>query len=458
MSVVVVGSSLTGLLVSASLSRASVAHTLIGGPPPDDRPRLGESMNEGASALMWRLFGFDATPYLFPKSHISLLHGDLATLTYAANPRRTARSAAFWQRLGLPFVNSYLVHVDRGGLDRALYDFATQQPACRFVRALVTDLELADDRVTALTLDSGERITTTHVFDATGPRALVAEAAGVARHPISDPQRVVWTHLRRTADAPDAWWRHGTNLLRPDTARDGIHGISWLIPLGDTLSVGVSVDAATHAHLDDAALLARLVAAWNRRGPALDAFADHAPLQSLQHSYHARARGTGANWMVCGGGFLQVWFPTSSGLWGTMLAAALAPRFAADDPEVPAFYERAMRSMIPFHREITRMVEAPGYTDAAQVHAFWNRWLAAVWDHFGVYLRTARGELHGDGWRHQLLHAIAERSKRTGDAPLLFDGWVAIRVAEAFDDLAAGYRNPARYLTTSAVRRALAAG
>ena len=86
---VVLGSGVTGLLVSASLSKAGIAHTLLGGPPPDDRPRLGESMNEGSSALMWRLFGFDATPHLYMKSHISLVHGELASLAYAANPRRT---------------------------------------------------------------------------------------------------------------------------------------------------------------------------------------------------------------------------------------------------------------------------------------------------------------------------------------------------------------------------------
>ena len=46
---VIVGSSLTGLLISKSLSNHHIEHVLIGGPRPLQVPRLGESLNGRAA-------------------------------------------------------------------------------------------------------------------------------------------------------------------------------------------------------------------------------------------------------------------------------------------------------------------------------------------------------------------------------------------------------------------------
>ena len=85
---VILGSSLTGLLISLSLSRQGVAHTLVGGGPPNDQPRLGESLNECASPGLWCDFADEFRDCFHTKSHISLFNGGLASMVYIADPSK----------------------------------------------------------------------------------------------------------------------------------------------------------------------------------------------------------------------------------------------------------------------------------------------------------------------------------------------------------------------------------
>ncbi|MCB0160353.1 MAG: hypothetical protein KDD83_19600, partial [Caldilineaceae bacterium] len=52
----IIGSGLTGLLISLALSKAQISHRVIGGPPPTGSPRLGESLNLEATIFFLKEF------------------------------------------------------------------------------------------------------------------------------------------------------------------------------------------------------------------------------------------------------------------------------------------------------------------------------------------------------------------------------------------------------------------
>jgi cation diffusion facilitator CzcD-associated flavoprotein CzcO len=62
---VIVGSGLTGMAISRTLSRASVPHVLVGG-PPGDTPRLGESLNMEGTFGLQELFP-EFSRFFYPK-------------------------------------------------------------------------------------------------------------------------------------------------------------------------------------------------------------------------------------------------------------------------------------------------------------------------------------------------------------------------------------------------------
>ena len=61
----VLGSSLSGLLVSLALSRRGVEHRLVGGDEPASIPRLGESLNDTASPELFRTIWFPSSAGLW---------------------------------------------------------------------------------------------------------------------------------------------------------------------------------------------------------------------------------------------------------------------------------------------------------------------------------------------------------------------------------------------------------
>ncbi|MCB0212607.1 MAG: hypothetical protein KDJ52_24905, partial [Anaerolineae bacterium] len=249
---VIIASSLTGLLISYSLSKARIPHILIGGAEPDDKPKLGESMNERASLECWRFLDPEFRQYFHTKSHVSFLNGKIVSMQYLANPNRDiSKISPRKAKAPSPAIFKGLLHLDRIGFDQALYRKVKASEYCTFIhnpRANVI-YDQGSDKITAICLEDGPRLETpAYVFDATGPFGLVARAAGVGKKAISRRERVVWTHHWSDSGVrPDrAWWFYGTNILRLIPDIDGIDGVAWLIPLGQTMSLGLSVDAATY--------------------------------------------------------------------------------------------------------------------------------------------------------------------------------------------------------------------
>src|SRR3954469_472848 len=102
---IIIGSGLTGTAISCMLSRASVPHVLIGG-PPNALPRLGESLNLEGSLDVLRLFPRHSA-FLFPKKVVVGYVDDYVfSCDFEINKTRGAR--AFFRLLGYEAPSEFL--------------------------------------------------------------------------------------------------------------------------------------------------------------------------------------------------------------------------------------------------------------------------------------------------------------------------------------------------------------
>lgn len=403
---VIVGSSFSGVLLSLKLSESGVEHVLIGGDPPNDDPRLGESLNECAAPELYGRFGLDYPECFFTKSHISLLNGDFSTQVQLANPNRCPRVTSRysdhldrwpisrWTMLKGSFTGRTLMHVDRSKLDPIVYHRAVAHSQCRLIKSLVDRIEVEGDRVTAIQLEDGTTIDAPrYVFDTTGFRNVVGQAFDVGTTPISNTQRVIWTH-QHASDVnavPERWWRRGTNLLKLDEKVDGFDGISWLIPLGEYVSIGVSVDRDRFPaeKFDKETIVRMLNEAYARRGidsPTLFPEQQRA-IMELSHRYYLRDRAYGANWLLVGASYLSVWFPSSAGLWTSVAACHLVPHIFDRPQELGARYEAYLKPLTVFHELLEKMIHGDPFQSNREVKHFWTRWLSDVPTRLSYYLQ-----------------------------------------------------------------------
>lgn len=331
---VVIGCGVAGLALSRSLSRARVPHQLVGDPPGDGL-RPGESLDLPASCLVRLLFPSLAS-HFHPKRRVVVELGHPSEVLSVAACEKASTDAVL-RIIGLP-PSPYLLHVDRVGFDGALFREVVASPCCEHLPGRVEDIDYdADaDRIVALVLPDGRRVTPSFVFDGAGPARVLGRATGQEAERTEGLQHGVLAHVRTPPNA--GAWRIQTTIGRLFEAQDGVHGGFWCIPIGDTVSVGVS----TERPAEGVDLLDTALAALRRIG---------VPLEEVQRSLPARwqhyryARSVGANWALAGTASAQIWWPTSAGLGGALAAAVLAPDLARGDA-------RAKRLLQAYHAEL----------------------------------------------------------------------------------------------------------
>lgn len=364
---VVIGSGLTGLSISHSLSRASVDHVLVGR-RPDSSPRLGESMNLEGTLLLREMFP-ELSRFFFPKREVLGYLGDYE-VTCDFDVARRAASRAIFRTLGYAPASEFL-QVDRIGFDAALWELATASAHCTVVDASVAELELdaASDRFTAVRLSDGTVLRPSYLFDATNHGRLLGQTAKLAVRTLGAEQRVAYTHYHPVAATPLAPepWDLTTAIVRLFPESDGVDAIAWCIPLGEYVSIGVSA-SATETALDDDTLLERAGAAFARYG--IDyrrRYPERVELKALKHSYFAYERAAGANWLLAGPSFCQVWWMAGAGVGTALAAAQLAPKLLRDPARWGAEYDRYMQQLIPIHDTFDFFALTPreGYEPAA---------------------------------------------------------------------------------------------
>ncbi len=346
----IVGSGLTGLLISNALSNARIAHVLIGGPPPTGSPRLGESLILEAT-LHFLTENPELADCYYEKGFAKMYAGEqIGNFDFNFSDQLIVKlPLLIW---GKQTPNA-LIHIDRVRIDAALYEKAINNPHCTHIDARVEQFDVAPgtDRIEQLVLHDGETLPVSHVFDATGRIRLLTRALAIPRRLLGPTQRVVYTHYRCDVALPtpqrDGEWRHGTNILRLYRERDGFDGLAWCIPLGDTISVGVSTPL-TGETLDAQEYLTSAQKAYARYGVNYGSLSTiSSPIKHARIEFYTHSRAHGANWLLAGGAHTQIWWPTSSGLDTAVAASRSAVPFLEHPQRTGADYQSYLRSLLP---------------------------------------------------------------------------------------------------------------
>ncbi len=362
----ILGCGLAGLAISKALSDQHIAHVLIGD-PADDRPRPGESLDLVASIAAPLLFP-ELMRFFHPKQRV-VTHCGPGILDCELNVSERRGTRMLLRLLGFN-APAGLLHVDRIGFDRALYDLAAARPECRRIHGRVTSIEYASssDRVTAVRVEGGDPIEPSYVFDAAGPARLVARAASLSFEAMGGSRRSVMAHLK-TKHAGDPWLTQ-TTLLRLFQGDHGLSGAAWCIPLGERISVGLGAELEGTAELTDQALLKRGVQALKEVGVELDAD-QPLGLSAARFTYSRAARAFGRNWLLVGPSFGRFWWPLSAGVGSALTAAASACEIVRSPGRVEPLYQRFLDQVSLGHRRfdaMMRMERAPSSLDALRVH------------------------------------------------------------------------------------------
>jgi len=398
---VVLGGGLIGLAISRALSSAGIKHYLLG-EKPNSLPRLGESLNAEGSLEIARQFP-EFSRFFFAKRQQALFFGGHA-LSFDFLESQGAR--AFYPWLGLP-ANIPFFHVDRIGFDQALFEAATADPCCVFVqdRAEGLDYDPFADRIEAVRLAKGKALASRYVFDATNHVRFVARKIGVPYLRIGEPRRVVFAHYRLAGKATVASaepacacgymadvlrgvasrfcpacgtedqrlvppasspastgsnepspWSTATSLLRLDGEADLAEGLAWCIPLGDYVSVGVSVDPAQSPYAPGV-LMDWVEAAYARRGiDVRAAFPDRGAPVSIVHEHYNHPRCYGRNWLLTGPSCCQFWFPSAAGVATGLVAARLAPGLLETPAQTSLLYQAYIDRLAASHAGLEWLV------------------------------------------------------------------------------------------------------
>lgn len=346
---IVIGSGLTGLSISYCLSRAGIDHVLIG-QRPDTSPRLGESLNLEGTLLLWEMFP-QLSHFFFPKREVLGFLADYEVVCDFDVAER-AVSRAIFRMLGYAPTAEFL-QVDRIGFDAALWELATASEHCTELDGPVANLEFdaRSDSFTAVRLSDGTVLHPSYVFDATNHGQLLGRTAKLACRDLSTRQRVAYTHYHRTPDVSREVerWELTTAIARLLPTSDGIDAIAWCIPLGDYVSVGLSMNDM-ETDVGDEALLEHAAAAFARYGINYRRrFSQAVEVKGLRHRYFAYERAFGANWLLAGPSYCQVWWMAGAGVGTALTAARLAPKLLQNPRRWGAAYDRYMRELLPIH-------------------------------------------------------------------------------------------------------------
>lgn len=244
---VIIGTTLTGLLISIALSRARVSHVLIGKAPDDSLPRTGQILTPVATPTFTE--NFPELAHLgYPKKQRVVHMGDhymqLDFSHFSIAPIFEMVNAIG----GIQFTKPW--NLDRVAADKALFEKAVNAPYCQHVdsHAVAVDYEQATDTIRSVTLADSQKVPTSHVYDASGTERFLGRQLGLFYRSLGRPQSIVHAIYRPTAESseetllphevpPADWYQHRASILRLYKEQVGINGMAACIPLGDHVSV-----------------------------------------------------------------------------------------------------------------------------------------------------------------------------------------------------------------------------
>ncbi|HEY7953772.1 MAG TPA: hypothetical protein VII38_00710 [Polyangia bacterium] len=341
---VIIGAGITGMAISARLSQAKIHHVLVGTPPPNCAPKLGESMEMLSSILLDEMFPdlhehFVSKRGIFFYTYKAVMGANL-NLARSLHPRVDlvsigGVSAFLLALLGYRRPRLGAIHVDRIGFDAALERKVRTSEYCQLAetRVLKVVYDASADRITKLHLEDGRELEPSYVFDASNQARVIPQAIGIECRPLSaGSQRVTFAHYRATAEsrtpqtiAAHKNWISSSNVVRLFDPVDGVHGVGWCIPIADYVSVGISRPADRNLSDDDAlALLERSMA--DRGLGYRTVYPELAGAQSIDARFYVHDRVCGKNWILAGQTGCQGWFSTLTGVESSLFCASIADK------------------------------------------------------------------------------------------------------------------------------------
>lgn len=355
---VIVGSGLTGMVISDRLSGAGVSHVLIG-EPPDDQPRLGESLDPaGTLELLDHYPEFDG--FYHKKRGISVFTGDCVTV---CNFSQSVPRSLGLRVMGFQSPPEF-IDIDRIGFDRALYEKVVTSEYCTHFDSLVdtVDYDREADTIESVNLEGGEMLESSYVFDCSNFVRLLGKNLNVPVEWISDPQRVVFTDYHAPASKrPDTLLdetvEHADHLVRLYADIDGLDGLAWAIPIGSYISVGISLPE--EQEIPDADEVLTLVEdAYRRRGlDFLDDYDEPRQVTEIPHQqYFIHDRAFGQNWLMAGPAYGYFWFPSASGVTTSLVAAHLAPQLLQSPLRAGQQYQDYVDQLRTTHQIFDRVI------------------------------------------------------------------------------------------------------
>jgi len=333
---VIVGGGISGMLISRKLSKENIPHIVIGKPILDDSPRLGESMTELISIEFTREFkGYEK--YFYSKEATPFYMGDRVSglrFNYFKTLHSIFNADALEQ-------NNSFIHVDRIGFDQALYEEVSQSKYCHWIEEMVSEMEYDEhtDKINSIYLENGQKIVPSFAWDCTNHVRLFGKRIEIPFKKFDDQRQVFFTHYLKkkpgsSCRVEDNPWIHATSLLRAEEDFDGLQGVSWLIPLGDYISVGISIESKDVGDKTPEEVITLLTKAYQSRGLDYTAhFPRRKEIISIPSQHYAYDRFVGKNWALVGGSGINAWFTSGSNLSIAMCMATMADKIIKQ-PEI----------------------------------------------------------------------------------------------------------------------------
>ena len=341
---VVMGGGIAAMLISRKLTEKKIRHIIVGKPILGDTPKLGESMTESVSIEFTRNFK-NYSQYFFPKKVTPFFMGKIVSgLRFGF----FKTFASLFEEKDLP---DHFIHIDRVGFDDALYEEVRHSEYGEWIDSLVTEVDYCEktDKVRMLTLQNGQKLEPSFVWDCTNHVRLLGRAAKIPYQDFDAPRKVFFTHYYQkdpnaTVPIEEAPWMHATSLLNADPAVDGMTGVSWLIPLGKYVSVGISIDATQVGEDTPEEILTKLTRAYQRRG--LDYtkyFQRRKEIVVVPSQHFMYDRFFGKNWVLVGGSAGSTWFTSGSQISMLCVMGCMADLILKEPEIYGEYYSRHVR-------------------------------------------------------------------------------------------------------------------
>lgn len=363
---VIIGAGITGMCISRELSRAKIKHVMIGDLMIDDKPKLGESMNESASIDFLQDYA-DFSECYFDKNEICFYDKELVMYLNLQGSKGHS-FYDIYEKLGFESDTEYasMVHVDRIQFDKLIYnDVINSKYVTQVVGVKVSDIKYDSktDEIKAVVLDNGEILESSFVFDGTNHIRLLSKLLNIDTEIFDKPRRVIHTHFGehnkegvmhccKNPDFCSEKWMHGTNIVRMYKEVEGIDAVCWAISQGGYISVGASIDLEQSKLLDNQDVIDKVVVAYKDRGIDIKQYyKGQKEVMVVPYTQHFISKKLhGKNWLLAGGTAVQAWFPSGSNISISIIAAKIAPKLiSGDSSEWLKMYEKVCENLKTLH-------------------------------------------------------------------------------------------------------------